>query len=50
VTLNGNTGILYLNGVAQGTNASMTLRPATLGNTVNNYLGRSQWADPYSMD
>jgi glucuronoarabinoxylan endo-1,4-beta-xylanase len=48
VTLNGNTGILYLNGVAQGTNAGMTLRPATLGPTVNNYLGRSQWgSDPY---
>jgi arabinoxylan arabinofuranohydrolase len=47
VTLTGNTGILYLNGVAQGTNTGMTLRPATLGNTVNNYLGRSQWADPY---
>lgn len=47
VTLNGNTGILYLNGVAQGTNAGMTLRPTTLGVTVNNYLGRSQWPDPY---
>lgn len=47
VTLNGNTGVLYLNGVPQATNASMTLRPATLGSTVNNYLGRSQWADPY---
>ena len=47
VTLNGNTGILYLNGVPQGTNAAITLRPAMLGNTVNNYLGRSQWADPY---
>ncbi len=47
VTLNGNSGVLYLNGVPQATNASLTLRPATLGNTANNYLGRSQWADPY---
>jgi glucuronoarabinoxylan endo-1,4-beta-xylanase len=47
VTLNGNTGILYLNGVAVGTNAAMTLRPATLGVTTNNFLGRSQWSDPY---
>lgn len=47
VTLNGNTGILYVNGVAQGTNTSLTLKPAMLGNTGNNYLGRSQWADPY---
>lgn len=47
VTLNGNTGVLYLNGVPQATNNSITLRPASLGSTVNNYLGRSQWADPY---
>jgi endoglucanase len=47
VTLNGNTGILYLNGVPVGTNNAMTLRPATLGSTANNYLGRSQYPDPY---
>ena len=47
VTLNGNTGVLYLNGVPQATNAGMTLKPFTLGNTANNYLGRSQWSDPY---
>ena len=47
VTLNGNTGILYLNGLPVGTNSSMTLRPLSLGSTVNNYLGRSQYPDPY---
>jgi len=47
VTLNGGTGILYLNGVAVATNNAMTLKPATLGSTANNYLGKSQWADPY---
>jgi hypothetical protein len=47
VTLNGNTGILYLNGVAVGTNNAMTLKPSSLGNTVNNYIGKSQYADPY---
>ncbi len=47
VTLNGNSGILYLNGVPVGTNSGMTLRPATLGSTFNNYLGKSQWPDPY---
>ena len=47
VTLNGNTGILYLNGVAVGTNNAITLKPSSLGSTVNNYLGRSQWSDPY---
>jgi hypothetical protein len=47
VTRNGNTGLLYLNGVPVGTNNALTLRPASLGSTVNNWLGRSQWADPY---
>ncbi|MGA2853446.1 MAG: LamG-like jellyroll fold domain-containing protein [Verrucomicrobiota bacterium] len=47
VTHNGNTGILYLNGVAVATNSSMTLTPSSLGNTGNNYIGRSQWSDPY---
>jgi glucuronoarabinoxylan endo-1,4-beta-xylanase len=47
VTLNTNCGILYLDGVAVGTNTSMTLNPAILGVTTNNFIGRSQWADPY---
>ncbi len=47
VTHNGNTGVLYLNGVAAGTNSAMTLTPSTLGSTSNNYLGKSQWSDPY---
>jgi hypothetical protein len=47
VTLNGNTGILYLNGLPVGTNNAMTLRPSSLGSTANNYLGRSQYPDPY---
>jgi hypothetical protein len=25
----------------------MTLRPSSLGNTVNNYIGKSQYPDPY---
>ena len=47
VTLNGNAGVLYLNGAPVGTNNAMTLRPSNLGNTGNNYLGKSQYADPY---
>ena len=47
VTLNGSTGILYLNGLPVGTNNTMTLRPSSLGSTANNYLGRSQYPDPY---
>lgn len=42
-----NTGVLYIDGVQVGSNTAMTLTPATLGNLTNNYLGRSQWADPY---
>ena len=47
VTLNGNTGVIYLNGVAVGTNSAMTLNPLSLGSTGNNYIGKSQWSDPY---
>jgi hypothetical protein len=47
VTLNGNTGVLYLNGGAVGTNSAMNLTPLSLGGTSNNYLGKSQWNDPY---
>ncbi len=47
VTLSGTTGTLYVNGSAVGTNNSITLDPANLGNTTLNYLGKSQWADPY---
>jgi autotransporter-associated beta strand protein len=47
VTLSGNTGTLYVNGVAVGTNSSMTLRPSSLGSTTQNYVGKSQYsADP----
>jgi hypothetical protein len=47
VTLNTNFGVLYVDGVAVGTNNNMTLSPAKLGSTTNNYLGKSQFADPY---
>jgi hypothetical protein len=47
VTLSGNTGTLYVNGTAVATNTGMTLRPSNLGNTANNWIGRSQYADPF---
>jgi fibronectin type 3 domain-containing protein len=47
VTLSGSTGVLYMDGVAVGTTNSMTLNPSILGSTLNNYLGKSQWNDPY---
>ncbi|HUZ06919.1 MAG TPA: LamG domain-containing protein, partial [Candidatus Paceibacterota bacterium] len=47
VSLSSGTGILYLDGVAVGTNSGMTLNPSSLGSTANNYLGKSQYPDPY---
>ncbi len=47
VTLSGNTGTLYVNGSQVGINNNMTLSPSDLGSTSNNYIGRSQYADPY---
>jgi hypothetical protein len=46
VTLSGTTGTLYVNGTPAATNTAMTLRPANLGNTNQNWIGRSQFADP----
>jgi hypothetical protein len=39
------TAILYLNGVAVAVNTNITITPAELGNTYNNYLGRDQFND-----
>ena len=47
VTLSGGNGILYLDGAAVGTNNNMTLNPSSLGITRNNFIGKSQWPDPY---
>ena len=47
VTLNGPTGTLYVDGVQVGINNAMTLKPSTMGATSQNWIGRSQYADPY---
>ncbi|MBO0770005.1 MAG: carbohydrate-binding protein [Actinobacteria bacterium] len=48
VTLSGTTGTLYVNGQPVGTNTNMTLNPAALGSTNQDWIGRSQFsADPY---
>jgi alpha-L-arabinofuranosidase len=48
VTLGDGIGVLYLDGAAVGTNSAMTLSPASLGVTTQNWIGRSQFsADPY---
>jgi len=46
VTLNGRTGVLSLDGAAVGTNSGLTITPASLGPGANDYLGKSQYADP----
>jgi hypothetical protein len=47
IVLGSNGGTLYINGAVVATNPALTLRPADLGAAANNYLGRSQFADPY---
>jgi fibronectin type 3 domain-containing protein len=47
VTLSGSVGVLYDDGVAVGTNTSISIKPSNLGSTTQNYIGKSQWADPY---
>jgi hypothetical protein len=44
MTLGGNTGVLYVNG-APRVAGQIPLDPADL-NSVNNYIGKSQWPDP----
>jgi hypothetical protein len=46
VVLEANVGRLYLDG-AQAATATITANPRDMGVTVNNWLGRSQWPDPY---
>ncbi|HYH04163.1 MAG TPA: LamG-like jellyroll fold domain-containing protein, partial [Bacillota bacterium] len=47
VTKSGNVANLYVDGVVVGSNSNMTLSPSNLGNTTVNYIGRSQYNDPY---
>jgi hypothetical protein len=47
VTLQGDTGILYVDAQPVATNANLTLNPSDLGYTTLNYLGKSQFSDPY---
>ncbi|MCP5520676.1 MAG: LamG domain-containing protein [Verrucomicrobiales bacterium] len=48
LTADGDTGVgvLYVNGVEVGRNEHLTLSPAIIGPTANNWLGRSQFIDP----
>ena len=47
VTQSGNTTSLYINGTLVGTNTNINIKPSALGNTTQNYFGKSQFAaDP----
>jgi hypothetical protein len=46
ITLNGNTGRMYVNGAQVAQNTSMTLTPSSMGNTTQNYIGKTHSADP----
>jgi hypothetical protein len=47
MTLSGMTGTLYLNGTPVATSPNMTLKPSDLGATNQNWIGRSQYPDPF---
>jgi hypothetical protein len=48
MVLGSNQQALYVNGLVQTLSSTVVLRPADLGATVNDWLGRSQFAgDPY---
>lgn len=38
---------LYVDGVLVGQQKNFTATPKTVGHTYNDYIGRSQWPDPY---
>jgi DUF1680 family protein len=50
VTHSGNVGILYVNGTEVARNSSMTIRPADLGSTTQNWIGRSQYSGDPLLD
>ncbi|MGN1098692.1 MAG: LamG domain-containing protein, partial [Clostridia bacterium] len=47
VTLDGNVGIVYIDGKEAGRNEEITIKPTDLGDYTRCYIGKSQWADPY---
>ena len=46
VTLNGDVGTLYVNGSPVAASSSMTINPTDFNPAVN-YIGKSQWPDPF---
>src|SRR4051794_1928415 len=46
ITQNGTTARMYFNGVQVAENTNMTLTPSSMGNTTQNFIGKSQYEDP----
>jgi len=47
VTRSGDIGMIYVDGAEVARNESLTLKPSDLGPTTANYIGKSQYNDPY---
>jgi len=46
VTRSGTTVTVWVDGNPVATNSNVTLSPSSMGSTTNNWIGRSQYADP----
>jgi endoglucanase len=47
IVVKGGVGTLYIDGEEVGRNAALTLTPDALGQTTQNYLGKSRFPDPF---
>lgn len=47
ITHSGNITTLFVDGVQAAQNTAMTKKPSDLGSTTKNYIGKSQYGDPY---
>lgn len=47
ITQSDTLGTIYVDGVEVGKNTLLTLNPSSLTNVANNYIGKSQYDDPY---
>ncbi|MCS7475408.1 beta-L-arabinofuranosidase domain-containing protein [Umezawaea endophytica] len=50
VTQQGDLGVLHVNGAEVARNTALTVRPAALGGTGQNWIGRSQYTGDPSLD
>ncbi|WNH10591.1 LamG-like jellyroll fold domain-containing protein [Thalassobellus suaedae] len=47
ITMEGSVGVMYIDGVEVGRNEDFTIYPSDLDITTQNYIGKSQFNDPY---